>query len=116
LPRICAALDFRHSPPHTCAAASGSTEYRYARSASSGGNHGLSSAETFFTHAFGGGFTTKRTYVGSSSRSGLKFTQISEPVFRIVGMRTSHDVLLTRSASSTHAMSMPSSDLIFVTL
>ena len=49
--------------------------------------------------------------VGSSAFRGLKVTQISDPGFLIVGIRTDHDASETVWASSTQAMSMPSVDL-----
>ena len=83
---------------------------------STSGNHGLSRQDSLTTFAPGCGLSTKRLYVSSVSRSGLKLTQISLLGLRMDGISVSHESFETLCASSTQTTSMPSTDLMFVTL
>src|SRR5215471_18265317 len=80
------------------------------------GNQGLSRQVTRITIALGGGFAMNSLYVGSSSKSGLKLTQIELFSFLMVGIRVFQLSLDTLWASSIQQTSTASALFIFATL
>jgi hypothetical protein len=76
------------------------------------GNHGLSRQLAFTTVALSGFFWRKNSSIASFFLRGFQFAQSSDPSSRIVGRNNDRLRALSVCASSTHATSKPSRDLI----